>query len=124
MIPDEIVECRVACCQRCGTDLSEQPQWVVGRHQVIDLPPIQPVVREAWRYRTTCPQCKSQQTAPYVPGFERGRTFGPHLERLVLYLHYAHPLSYERVQRILRELYGLKISQGALVNQVKGAEKW
>jgi len=123
MIPDEIVECRVVCCQRCGTDLSEQPQWVVGRHQVIDLPPIQPVVREAWRYRTTCPQCKSQQTAPYGPGFERGRTFGPHLERLVLYLHYAHPLSYERVQRILRELYGLKISQGALVNRVKGTEK-
>jgi len=123
LTPDEIIECRVPCCQNCGTDLSGQAQWVVGRHQVIDIPPIKAVVREAWRYQTTCPQCKSQQTAAYAPGFERGRTLGSHLERWILYLHYAHPLSYERVQRLLAELFGVQISRGALVNLVKRAEK-
>ena len=57
-----------------------------------------------------------------MAGFETGRVFGSYLEQLVLYLHYAHPLSYERVQGILFDLYGLKISEGALVNVVKRAQ--
>jgi len=119
---DEIIECRVTACEQCGMDLSQNRQWLVGRHQVIDVPPVRPIVSEARRYRTTCPHCHHQQTADYVTGFERGRVFGRHLEQMVLYLHYAHPLSYERVQRIVLELFGLKITQGALVNMVKRAQ--
>jgi hypothetical protein len=37
----------------------------------------------------------------------------------MLYLHYAHPLSYERVQTILRDMTGLKLGIGTLVNIVK-----
>jgi len=119
---DEIIECRVRVCEQCGMDLSQRRQWMVGRHQVIDLPPVRPIVREARRYRTTCPHCRCQQTAEYAVGFEKGRMFGSHLEQMVLYLHYAHPLSYERVQRLVSELFGLTITQGALVNMVKRAE--
>lgn len=122
MEPDEIIECRVEQCQWCGLDLSDRAQWLVGSHQVIDLPPLRPIVREARRYRTLCPHCQRQQTADYSAGFEKGRMFGPHLEQVVLYLHYAHPLSYERVQRILADLYGLRISRGALVNGVKRSQ--
>jgi transposase len=122
MEPDEIIECRVERCHWCGMDLSDRPQWGVGSHQVIDIPPVRPVVREARRYRTICPHCQRQQTADYGAGFEKGRMFGPHLEQMVLYLHYAHPLSYERVQRMLADLYGLKLSRGALVNGVKRAQ--
>jgi len=120
---DEIIACRVEQCQRCGKDLRECQQWVVGRHQVIDLPPLKPIVREAQRYRVTCPQCQCQQTAAYTAGYEKGRRFGPHLEALVLYLHYAHPLSYERVQDIVAAVAGLEISRGALVNGVKRAQQ-
>lgn len=122
MEPDEIIECRVSHCQSCGMELTHCPQWVVGRHQVLDVPPIRPLVREARRYRTTCPNCQRQQTAVYPAGFEKGRMFGPHLGQVVLYLHEAHPLSYERVQRILADVCGLKVSVGALVNGVKRAE--
>ena len=121
--PDEIIECRVSQCRGCGADLTGCQQWVVGRHQVIDIPPPRFVVREARRYRVSCPQCKCQQTADYVAGFEKGRMFGSDLEQVVLYLHHAHPLSYERVQHILADLYGLRLSRGALVNGVKRAQK-
>ena len=33
--PDEIIECRVAACVQCGTDLSGLVQHEVGRHQVM-----------------------------------------------------------------------------------------
>lgn len=120
--PDEIIECRLEFCGECGHNLEEAKHWFVGRHQVIDIPPIKPIVREARRYRVTCPGCKKQQTADYVEGFEKGRKFGSNLESLVLYLHYAHPLSYKRVRDILQELCGLSISNGAVQNLVSRAQ--
>lgn len=39
-----------------------------------------------------------------------------------MYLHYAHPLGYERVARILSEVYGVQLSEGTLVNIVQRAK--
>ncbi|MDQ7035006.1 MAG: IS66 family transposase [Anaerolineae bacterium] len=108
-------------CQACGTDLSDLLQHVAARHQVLDIPPLQAIVREVVRYGRYCPCCQKYQRAEAPQGFERGRVVGQNLEHLVLYLHYAHPLSYERVARILSEVYGLQLGQGSLVNIVKRA---
>lgn len=117
--PDEIMACRVAQCECCGHDLTGLPQHEAGRHQIIDLPAMRPIVREVVRYGRYCPGCQSYQRATAPTGYEQGRVFGPHLEGFVLYLHYAHPLSYERVQTILRDVTGMKLSIGSLVNMVK-----
>lgn len=121
--PDEILECRLSACSGCGHALSDLAQHEVGRHQVIDLPPIRPLVREVVRYGCICPGCQRYERAASPPGFERGRRFGPHLKRLVVYLHHAHPLSYERVKTILQDVFDLTISPGTLVNWVKGATR-
>ena len=69
----------------------------------------QAIVREVVRYGRYCPCCQRYQRAEAPQGFEQGRVVGENLEQLVLYLHYAHPLSYERVARILGEVYGLAL---------------
>lgn len=117
--PDEIVEYRVAQCTCCGLDLSNLAQHVAGRHQIIDIPLMQPIVREVVRYGRYCPECKSYQRAAVASGYEKGQVVGENLASLVLYLHHAHPLSYERVQRILRDMTGLQVGIGTLVNIVK-----
>ncbi|MDQ7035751.1 MAG: IS66 family transposase zinc-finger binding domain-containing protein [Anaerolineae bacterium] len=53
--PDEIIECRVSQCQACGTDLSDLLQHVAARHQVLDIPPLQAIVREVVYYGRYCP---------------------------------------------------------------------
>ncbi len=121
--PDETLECRVTCCACCGEDLSHLPQHEAGRHQVIDIPKVQPIVRDIVRYGRYCSGCETYQRADLPPGVEADRVFGPHIEQLVLYLHYAHPLSYQRVQRILEDVCGLTISKGALVNMVSRAKE-
>ncbi|MCC7369733.1 MAG: hypothetical protein IT306_14985 [Chloroflexi bacterium] len=45
--PDVIVRCRPTACRGCGAVLPEAGQRRVGRSQVIELPPIRPVVVEA-----------------------------------------------------------------------------
>jgi len=119
---DEVIECRVVACRDCGWDLSDLPQHMAGRHQVIDIPPLGAIVREVIRYGRYCPCCKTYQRAQPPSGFEQGRIVGHHLEQLVLYLHYAHPLSYGRVARILSEVCDVQLSEGALVNIVRRAE--
>lgn len=75
---DEVLECRITTCGECGSDLSELPQHVVGRHQVIDIPPMQAIVREIVRYGRYCPYCQSYQRAQAPAGFEQGRVVGSH----------------------------------------------
>jgi transposase len=119
--PDITVELRVERCAVCGADLSDVSQTVIGSSQVIELPPVRPVVIEARRCAVACPFCGQTQSADYPAGLEQERVFGPRLEASAHYLHLAHPLSYVRTQDILRDLFSLDISLGALVNVVKRA---
>ncbi len=117
--PDMIVACRVESCEQCGEDLARARHYQVGSSQIVEIQPIRPMVIEAQRYGVHCPSCQHEQIAAYPTGYEPQRVFGPNLETLVHYLHLAHPLSYQRVQRIARDVLGLEISVGALVNAVR-----
>jgi transposase len=114
--PDWIVLCQPTHCAGCGQDLSAAPQERVGVSQVVELPPVEPVVLEAWRYEATCPACGATTAAAYPAGFEPTRVFGPHLEALWTYLHEQHHVSYARLATIGRDLWRLAVSQGALAN--------
>lgn len=119
---DEVVECRVDACSGCGYQLRAMAHQRVGQRQVVDIPPVRAVVREARCYGVRCPACGLRQRGVYPAGFERGRVVGAGLSKLVVYLHHLHPLSYQRVQRILRDMYGVYLSQGALVNIVQRSQ--
>jgi transposase len=114
--PDWVVLCQPAHCAACGADLAAAPQERVGTSQVVEVPPVRPVVLEAWRYAGSCLHCGATTPAPYPAGFEPTRVFGPHLEALWTYLHEQHHVSYARLARLGRDLWHLAVSQGALAN--------
>jgi transposase len=117
--PDWVVLCQPTHCADCGANLAAAPQERVGTSQVVELPPVQPVVLEAWRYAATCAQCGATTTAAYPAGFEPTRVFGPHLEALWTYLHEQHHVSYARLATLGWDLWHLAISQGALANALR-----
>lgn len=119
--PDWIVLCQPTHCGACGWELAAAPQERVGTSQVVELPPVQPVVFEAWRYAATCPGCGATTAAPYPPGFEPTRVFGPHLEALWTYLHEQHHVGYARLAVLGQDLWHLAVSQGALANALRRA---
>jgi transposase len=116
---DWVVLCQPTHCAGCGADLAAASQERVGTSQVVELPPVEPVVLEAWRYAATCPHCGTTTTAPYPTGFEPTRVFGPHLEALWTYLHEQHHVSYARLATLGQDLWHLGISQGALANALR-----
>jgi transposase len=121
--PDTIVECRPRSCARCGADLAGAPGWLRGASQVVEIPPVRPVVIEARRYQATCPRCGCRQTATYPPGLEPSRVFGPQLEALICYFHHTQHVSYERLASLFHGLFGLNVSQGAIANVLARAAR-
>jgi len=119
--PDVIVECRPASCDHCGADLPQVGGRLLGTSQVIEIPPVQPVVIEARRYGGACPNCGRPQAGEYPASLEPQRVFGPRLEALVCYFHHVQHVSYERLVSLFRGLFGLTLSQGALANIIARA---
>ena len=117
-MPDQVVACHPPTCRHCGRDLSGVTGHARGRSQQVELPPVEPVVIEVVRYRCTCPDCGSQTTASYPEGWDPRQTFGWRLQTLLSYLHHHQHIAYARLCRMLRDLGGVSISQGALGNSL------
>src|SRR5215210_6587510 len=112
--PDVIVRCRPTICQGCGEPLPLRGQRRVGRSQVVELPPIRPVVVEAWQYAARCGGCGHRTKGTYPAGLEPTRTFGPQIEALLGYFHERHHVSYERLVEVCGDVFGLTLSEGAI----------
>ena len=117
--PDETVDHRPEVCPQCSAALDAHlAADVLGEYDEIDLPPIAPFVRRHRRLRVCCPQCRARVKGALPPA-ATGSPFGPRLHALVLYLKTFQAVSYVRLAGMLDEVFGLKVSQGALSNMLK-----
>ena len=114
--PDQIITAAVKSCTGCGTEIESSLQQLMQRYDKIDLPPIEPIVTRVERYGCTCPNCGEQQIASVPVGMEPGSPFGNRIAALVTTLRYGHGISYNRMQKLMGEVFGLEISQGAIAN--------
>ena len=109
---DEVVEHHPDACRRCGQLLNGvDPEPL--RHQVIEIPPITPLVIEHRLHRLVCPCCSTSTTAMLPADVETSR-YGPRLSALVGLLGSAFPLSFSKTQALLNQLLGVEISRGAI----------
>jgi transposase len=120
--PDRIIEATLDACPHCQTALGALDQPDVHAYEHIDLPPIKPIVIRINRHRGVCPCCRKRVTAPAPQGFEPGSPFGPGLCALIIHLHVTQAISFERLARLLAEVFGLAISEGAIANILARAE--
>jgi transposase len=112
--PDETVTARPMCCAHCQGALHEGDQTLAARYDKIDLPRVAPVVTRVERYAGHCPRCGGTTLAPLPEGLEGGTPFSLNIVALAMYLRFTHAISYRRLSRLLLELFGLAISEGAL----------
>ncbi|MFM7674371.1 MAG: IS66 family transposase, partial [Synechococcus sp.] len=83
------------------------------RHQVIEIPPITPVVIKHRLHRLVCPCCSTRTCAP-LPADVEPSPYGPRLSALVGLLGSAFPLSFSKTQALLHQLLGVEMSRGAI----------
>ena len=112
--PDETVIARPVCCAHCQAALDAADQRLEARYDKVDLPPVRPVVTRVERYAGQCRCCGHTTLAPVPEGLEPGTPFSLTIVALAIYLRVVHAISYRRLTRLMLELVGLAISEGAL----------
>ena len=85
-----------------------------GRYDKVDLPSVTPVITRVERYAGHCRCCGGTTLAVLPEGLEAGTPFSINIVALAMYLRFVHAVSYQRLSRLMLDLYSLQISEGAL----------
>ncbi|MBP2316056.1 IS66 family transposase [Azospirillum soli] len=121
--PDRVVDCHAQACAHCGTAVMPEDQTVRHAYDHIALPPIRPVVTRVRLFGRRCPSCRRRVRGVPPDTMPPGSPFGPSVLALLAYLHHHHAVSYERLSRLMAELFALRISEGAFANALRRANR-
>ena len=117
--PDQTEGHRPPHCRACGLPFSDAARGaVIGEYDEVDLPETRPLIKRHRRLKCRCAACGKATAAPLPPAAQ-GTPFGHRIHALALYLKSNQLFSYERLQGAFADLFGLKLSQGALMNMFK-----
>jgi transposase len=119
--PDRIVASVAECCPHCDHALTLADQVGFHAYDHLELPPIRPVITRIHRHRGVCPSCRRGFSAPPPVGMPPGSPFGPELVALILHLHVTQAIGFERLVRLLDEVFGVRLSEGAIANMLARA---
>ena len=111
-------------CEHCRADVSAVPQAAVHAYDRIEIPEIVPDVTRVTLHGGVCPCCRRRFRAAPPAGLAPGSPFGPNLRAFVLYLRFAQAIPFERLARLMSDLLGLEISEGALFERGTGKHAW
>src|SRR5712664_2296927 len=116
--PDRIVASVAERCPHCDHALTPADQSGFHAYDHIELPPIRPVITRIHRHRGVCPSCRRGFSAPPPAGMSPGSPFGRDLTALILHLHVTQAIGFERLGRLLDEVFGIRLSEGAIDNML------
>ena len=109
---DEVVVLKPAQCSGCHAPLSGDDPTPF-RHQVIEIPPIKPIITEYQWHQLVCPACGETTRAPWPAGVPSG-TYGPRVQATVALYTGAYRLSKRTTQQMMEEVFGVPMSVGTI----------
>jgi len=109
---DEVVVLKPVQCPGCHTALAgdDPAPW---RHQVIELPPLKPVVTEYQWHQLVCAACGAVTRASWPAGVPSG-TYGPRVQATVALCTGAYRLSKRMTQQLMEDVFGIPVSVGTI----------
>jgi len=119
--PDAVVVLQPPVCGTCQGLLGDAV--IVGRErrQVIDVPPVRPVVTEYQGARVCCPGCGATTTGAFPAGVTAPVQYGPRVRAIAVYLSQQQLLPYGRTRAVLTDLLGCPVTEGTLATLVQEA---
>jgi transposase len=117
--PDERIVHAPISCEGCGEALSEAETVETERRQVFDLPPLKGEVTEHQIEGRRCPVCGTVSRGAFPEGLTQPVQYGPRLKALLVYLQSYQLLPYARTCELLRDLFGLSLSEGTLFEAIQ-----
>lgn len=125
--PDFVKEHKPYYCNCCGKNIDHIPTILFGKRQVVDIPPIKPLVTEHRLYGRIC-SCGHQTTSNYPSQANAPVSYGNNIEALIGYMHTRQYIPFKRMQELINDIFNIPISEGGihyllnkLVNKAKPA---
>lgn len=114
---DEVVAIKPESCAHCHTPLwGDDPAPFC--HQVIEIPPIQPVVTEYQWHQLRCPACGETTRAPWPKGVPSG-TYGPRVHATVALCSGSYRLSKRTTVQVMEDVFRVPMSVGTISQSEK-----
>ena len=106
------ITCLPKTCNHCQAALSGTDPWPFT-HQVVELPPIVPEIREYVRHVLTCSHCGETTRGQLPDGVPEG-AFGPRLQAFIGLCTGCYHLSKRQTEELLSTAFNVPISLGAI----------
>ena len=109
---DEVVVIKPEQCAHCQAPLAgdDLTPW---RHQVMEIPPIEPVVTASQWHQLMCSACGEVTRAPWPTGIPSG-TYGPRVQATVALCTGSYRLSKRTTQQMMDDVFGVPLSVGTI----------
>lgn len=114
---DQVVDHSPDFCQACASSLSTERK-LRSRRQVIDIPPIIPIVTEHRVYEKKCTNCGHINCGSFPAHVKSPISYGNGIMTLIAYLSVRQYISMNRIQEILGAVFNVKMSEGTIKNQL------
>src|SRR3989449_5425322 len=109
---DEVVVLKPDQCRGCHAPLSGDDATPF-RHQVIEIPPIKPVITASRWHQLVCPECGETTRAPWPDGVPSG-TYGPRVHATVALCTGSYRLSKRTTGQVMDDVFGVPMSVGTI----------
>jgi transposase len=115
-VPDQTINYIPQYCNGCGEDLQHIVSILKESRQEVVIPPIQACYIEHRSHSKVCAQCGKVCTAALPGHLTAPIQYGGSVGALVSYLSVYQYIPYYRMSVLLKDLFGLPISQGSIDN--------
>ena len=119
--PDKIVDLRADYCNSCGKSLEDSETELLSSLQVIDIPPIIPVVTDYRCFGTKC-SCRHVTKGQFPQGVECAIQYGPNVQSLAIYQNIYQFIPFKRLQDFFKNVCNLPISKGTIEYPITAPE--
>jgi len=113
---DEVIDHKPEKCGECGEKLEGEDQEPY-RHQIVEIPPISPIVIEHRLHQLECVVC-GKRTRAKLPEGVYGSGYGIRVVAMVAVLSSMYRHSQRMVQKAMQEIFNITISLGT-VNKLR-----
>lgn len=118
---DKVVNLTPCSCKKCKLQFSKTflNNLEIITRQVIDLNKLKKFVTDFQKSNVECPKCGFLNVVDFPKSVTRPVQYWGNIKAYWVYLNTHWMLSYERIQELFDEVYGIKISQESLSNYSK-----
>jgi transposase len=112
----EVIDHYPQQCSKCGAKVSQSISTQVYRHQVVEVPPVQPIVIEHQFHPMTCTCCGTENHAPEMTEIIGKGGYGSRVAAYVGLFSSQYRQSYRQIQKIMQAVFGIEMSLGTINN--------